>query len=86
MSFFDQAKQMKQMMDLKKKLGKQSVTVEDNGIEVVINGKLEIEEIVLNPDLDLEQQASKLKKVINDANKQMQMKMASEMKGMGFGM
>lgn len=85
MSFFDKAKQMKQMLDIKKKLDKQNVTVEDDGISVTVDGKLEIKEIILNPELSLEDQAKKLKKLINDANRQMQMKMAQEMKGMGMG-
>lgn len=85
MSFFDKAKQMKQMLDLKKQLEKQSVIIERDGIKVVVDGKLEITEIELNPELEIDDQAKKLKKIINDANRQMQMKMASEMKGMGMG-
>lgn len=81
MSFFDKAKQMKQMMEVKKKLDKQSVTVEDDGIKITINGKLEVTEIVLNSELNTDEQADKLKKLINKANREMQMKMASEMKG-----
>lgn len=86
MSFFDKAKQMKQMMEIKKKLDKQSVTVEDNGIKVTISGKLEVTEIELNPEFDTDKQADLLKKLINKANREIQMKMASEMKGMGMGM
>ncbi|MFA7662720.1 MAG: YbaB/EbfC family nucleoid-associated protein [Patescibacteria group bacterium] len=85
MSFFDKAKQMKQMLDLKKQLESKSIKIERDGITVVVDGKLEIIELILNPELSVETQARKLKSIINDANKQMQVKMAQEMKGMGLG-
>ena len=85
MSFFDKAKQMKKMLDLKKQLESKNITVERNGISVTVDGKLEVTVIVLNPELSTEAQAKKLKSIINDANRQMQMKMAQEMKGMGMG-
>ena len=40
-----------------------------NGIKVKINGKFEIEEIVLNPDLDLVKQQKILKECINEGLK-----------------
>jgi DNA-binding protein YbaB len=85
MSMFDQLKQLKQLKDLQDQLKKEKIEMEKNGVKVVINGKMEIEELTLNPDLDINQQQRILKDCINDAMHKVQMSMAQKMSKMGIG-
>ena len=76
---FDKLKQLNDLKKMKGVLEKERQTVEREGVKVTVNGKMEIEEIVLNPDLDLERQASVVKGCFNDAMKQIQMEAAKKM-------
>ena len=82
---FDQLKQLKQLKDIQDQLKKERMEEEKNGVRVVINGKMEIEEISLNPDLDKERQEKALKECINDAMHKIQMNLAQKMSKMGIG-
>lgn len=79
MSFFDQIKQLKQMKDLQDKLSKEQAVVEKDGIRVAVNGKMEIEEITLNPALGKEQQEKLIKDCVNEAIKKVQMSAAQKL-------
>ena len=60
--------------------------VEKNGVTVIINGNIQIEDITLNPELDHGQQARTVKDCINDAVKKMQYATAEKMQELGdFG-
>ena len=84
---FDKIKQAKQLLELQAQLKKEKVESEKNGVKVVINGKLEVEEIILNPSLDVKKQEELVKDCFNDVVKKMQMKLAQKMSGMpGFGL
>jgi DNA-binding protein YbaB len=76
---FDQLKQLKQMKDLQDKLGKERVEIEKDGIKVAVNGKMEVEEIILNPSLSKEQQEKTVKDCINDAMKKIQISAAQKL-------
>lgn len=83
----DKLKQLKELKKMQDELAKEMVEVEKQGTKVVINGKMEIEEIVLNSELQKEEQEKILKSCINDAMYQMKIKMAQKMQqtpGMGF--
>ncbi len=83
---FDKLKQLKQLKELRDSVSQEKVEVEKNGIKVVVNGKMEIEEIQLNSDLSKEEQETILKECINDSMKKVQMLLASKMSQMpGFG-
>jgi len=83
----DKLKQIKQLRDIQSALAKELATVEKNGVVVVINGKMEIENITINATLQKEEQEKLLKECVNDAIKQLQRIMASKMSGMpGFGL
>jgi DNA-binding protein YbaB len=73
MSFIDQFKQLKQMKELQDNLGKERATVEKEGIRATVNGKMEMEEIILNPNLDKDRQEKLVKECINEAMKKIQM-------------
>lgn len=84
---FDKIKQLKQFKDLQNSLQKEKTEVEREGIKVVVNGKMEVEEIQLNPELPREEQEKILRDSINEAMKKIQVAAAqkmSQMKGFGF--
>ena len=84
---FDKLKQIKQLKELKDSLSQEKAEVEKKGIKVIVSGKMEIEEIQLNPDLSREEQEEILKECINEAMKKIQMIIAKKMSqtpGFGF--
>lgn len=64
---FEKLRQLKQLKNLQDDLGKEKVGVEKEGIKVVVNGKMEVEEIRLNAALSKEKQEIVVKDCINDA-------------------
>lgn len=83
---FDKLKQLQQLKELRDSLSQEKEEVERKGVKVIINGKMEIEEIQLNPDLSKEEQEQILKECINESMKKIQMIVASKMSQMpGFG-
>jgi len=76
---FDKLKQLHQLKKLKDVLEKERREVEKEGIRVVVNGKMEIEEIKLNPELSVERQEMIIKDCINSAMRQIQMEAAQKM-------
>jgi len=79
MGVFDQLKQLKEMKDLQDKLGKEQAVAEKEGVRVAVNGKMEIEEITLNPALSKEQQEKIIKDCVNEAIKKVQMSAAQKL-------
>ncbi len=80
---FDKLKQLKQMQSI---LTKEEVQEEVNGVKIKINGKMEILEIVLNPDLDLDEQGNSIKKCFNQAIRKIQFNLASQMSQLKAGL
>lgn len=76
---FDKFKQLKQIKELKDMLEKERKEVEKEGVRVVVNGKMEIEEIKLNPQLDSERQEIIVKDCINEAMRMIQTEAAQKM-------
>ncbi len=76
---FDQLKQLKQLKEIQDKLSQEKVEVEKEGIKIVMNGKMEVEEIFLNSEMDAERQGRIVKECFNDAIKKIQMSAAQKM-------
>jgi len=76
---FDKLKQLKQMQET---ISKEAVSVSKQGTEVTINGKFEVQEIVLNPKLKEKEQEIVLKQCFNEAVKKVQMNLAQKFSGM----
>ena len=76
---FDNLKQLHQLQKMKAVLEKEKREVEKEGIRVVVNGKMEIEEIQLNSEMDIEKQEKLVKDCINEAMKQIQKEAATKM-------
>ena len=69
---FDQLKQIKQLKDLQDKLEKEIIEVEKNGVKVVVNGRMEIQDLKLNLNLSKEEQESLVKDCFNEALRKIQ--------------
>ena len=80
---FEQLKQLKKLQEIQKALKDERVEYEKQGIKVTINGKLEIEDIKLNPAMAYDQQEKMLKEVLNEGMKKIQMTVAQKMQAMG---
>ena len=76
---FDKLKQLHQLQKMKAVLEKERREVERDGVRVVVNGKMEIEDIQLNPQMDIEKQEKLVKDCINEAMKQIQQEAAQKM-------
>jgi len=76
---FDNLKKIQQLREIKESLEGERIEIEREGIRVVLNGKMEIEIIELNSELDKTQQEKVLKDCINEAFKKIQMIVARKM-------
>lgn len=84
---FGKFKQLKDLKRLQDEFEKEKVEVEKQGIKVIVNGKMEIEEIFLNPELSKEEQEIVIRECVNEAINKIKMLMAQRMQqmpGMGF--
>ncbi len=80
---FDQLKQLKKLQEIQAALKNEKIEYEQDGIKVAINGKLEIEDITLNPNLGFDKQEKALKECLNEAMKRVQVTVAQKMQSMG---
>jgi len=86
-NMFDQLKQLLELKKMQNSLSQERATVEKEGIKVTVNGKMEAEEIQLNPDLPKETQEKILKDCLNEAVKKVQISVAKKIsQSSGFGM
>ena len=76
---FDNLKQLAKLKELKDILEKERKEVEKDGVRVVVNGKMEIEELKLNPQLDAIKQEEVVKDCVNRAFKEIQQEAAKKM-------
>jgi len=76
---FDKLKKLNELKKIQSELGEEKTEVEKNGVKVTINGKMEVESVVLNTDLTKEEQENLVKDCINEATKKMQMVAAQKM-------
>lgn len=79
---FDKLKQMNKLRELQRQLKEEKAEVEKDGVKVIANGKMEIEEIVLNPELDNKRQEKAVRNAVNDALRKVQISAAKKMKDM----
>jgi len=73
---FDQLKQLKQLKELQDKLSQEKIEIEKEGVRLIMNGKMEVEEIYLNPKLEKEKQEKIIKECFNEGIKKIQMSAA----------
>jgi DNA-binding protein YbaB len=76
---FDNLKQLGKLKELKDVLEKERQEAEKDGVRVVVNGKMEVEEIELNPQLANDKQAKAVKEAVNQALNQIRQSAARKM-------
>lgn len=76
---FDQLKQLNQLRKIKETLEKERKTVEKRGVSITVNGKMEIEDVKLNPDMDTVTQEGLIKECFNEAVREIQKEAAQKM-------
>ncbi len=81
---FDKLEKIKQLKDMQAALAQEKVEKEEKGIKVIINGKMEIEEIILNQELEQSEQEKVLKRLINEGFKDIQAIATRKMSGMNI--
>ncbi len=79
----DKFKQINQLRNIQNELQKEKVEVEKSGVKVIINGKMQVEEIEISADIANDKQAEILKNCFNDAIQKVQMIAARKMQEMG---
>lgn len=84
---FDKLKKIKQLKELQDSLSQEKTEIEKEGIKVVVNGKMEIEQIQLNSELEKERQEEILRQCLNEAMRKVQMTAVQKMSQTdGFGL
>lgn len=76
---FNLFKNLKELKELNDLLSKEKTTIEKDGIKIVVNGKMEIEELVLNPNLEINKQQKILKECLNDALRKIQITLLTKL-------
>ena len=76
---FEKLKELKKLKELQGQLAQEKEEVEKNGVKVAVNGRMEIEEVVLSEDLSKEEQEKTVKDCANEAMKKMQAIAAQKM-------
>ena len=84
MSMFDKLRDLNKLREVQSSLNKEMFEKEKEGIKVVINGNMEIKEIILNSELNKEKQEQLLKNCINELMAEVKMTMAKKLSGLGL--
>lgn len=82
---FEKLKQIKKLQEMQSALKSEKIENEKNGVKIFMNGKLEVEDVQLNPELSIQDQEKAVKDCVNDAMKKIQMVVAKKMQSMGMG-
>ena len=81
---FDKFKQIAQLKKMQDDFKKERLTFSDKGVSVTINGAFEVEEIILNPELSIEEQQNVLKYCLNKVREDIQKTLAKKMMSSGM--
>ena len=81
---FDKLKQINELRKMQSMLKDEVIEYEKNGIKIVLNGKMELIEIKLNPEYEISTQERKLKEAFQGAMQKAQMQIAQKMMGKGL--
>jgi DNA-binding protein YbaB len=79
---FDKLKQIGQIKKMQEKMKEERIEANEKGVKIIINGNFEVEKIVLNQGLNSEEQAIILKRLFNQAVKDIQVKIAQNFSGL----
>ncbi|MFA5021572.1 MAG: YbaB/EbfC family nucleoid-associated protein [Patescibacteria group bacterium] len=82
----DKLKQLGQLKSIQDSLKAERYEVEKNGVKVVVNGSLLVQDIILSPDFAIETGGEIIKDCINEAITKAQRNMAQKLAGMNLGL
>ena len=84
---FNKLKQYKDLRNqaktLQNMMAQESVTLERNGVKIIVNGNFEITELKINEELSKDKLESTIKEIVNDAIRKVQRIVAEKMQSMG---
>lgn len=83
---FDDIKKIQELRRMQDMIKAERETVQKKGISVTVNGAMEVERIILNPTLETREAEVALAQCINEANKNLQKKLAKMMTSTGGGL
>jgi DNA-binding protein YbaB len=69
---FDKLKELSELKKIKDQMSKETVSVERDGVEVIVNGKMEVENINAEGNVD----PKLVKSLVNEGMKEIQKKVA----------
>ncbi len=75
-----------QASEMQKKLADEFITVEEGGVEIIINGNMEIQSVKVTDTENKERLESNIKNAVNSAVKKAQKLMAQKMMGGGLNL
>jgi DNA-binding protein YbaB len=81
---FDKLKNIQELKRMQNEFKKERETVQKRGLSVTVNGNMEVESITLNPALAQRETEIVLAQCINEANKNIQKRLAKSMMGSGM--
>ncbi|MFH1509627.1 MAG: YbaB/EbfC family nucleoid-associated protein [Candidatus Nealsonbacteria bacterium] len=76
---FDKLKQLGDLKKMKEEMDKQRKTIEKDGVVVTVNGRMEMEDLKLNPQMDITSQELIVKECFNQAVREIQKEVAQKM-------
>jgi len=82
---FDNLKKIAELKKMQDSFKKEKLTIEKRGVSVTINGNMEIEEVKLNPELEIEDQQNLVKQCFNEAKEEIQKTLAKSLMASGLG-
>ena len=82
---FDNLKKIQELKRMQDALKAERETVEKKGVSVTVNGGMEVERITLNSALYQEEAEQVLRQCVNEANKNIQKRIAKMMMDSGMG-
>ncbi len=78
---FEKLKDLKKAQEMQRAFAQEKHTVEEKGIKVTVNGNLQVEEIVVAPEIEQAQIGALATEVINRAFREIQQKLAQQLMG-----
>jgi len=82
---FDNLKKIAELKKMQDSFKKEKLTIEKRGVSVTINGNMEIEEVKLNPELEIEDQQNLIRQCFNEAKEEIQKTLAKSLMSAGLG-
>lgn len=82
---FDELKKIQELKRLQDSFKQEHETAQRKGVSVTVNGTMEVEKVILNPSASWSENEEAVRQCINEANKNIQKRLAKVMMGSGIG-